>query len=67
MIKVLQFLSLSVFFIVLQIAAAKDTTVVLQNNPDGYNGCEDSYIYTTYGSGSENYGDSVELKVHKES
>ncbi len=67
MIKVLQFLSLSALFIGLQIAAAKDTTVVLQNSPDGYDGCEDSYVYITYGLGAGNYGDSVVLKVHKES
>ena len=67
MIKALRFFSLSALFIGLQIAAAKDTTVVLQNTTNGYDGCKDSYVYTTYGIGTENYGDSVELKVHKES
>lgn len=67
MIKALQFFSLSALFIGLQIAAAKDTTVVLQNTTDGYDGCEDSYVYVTYGIGTENYGDPEELKVHRES
>lgn len=67
MCKALQFFSLSALFVGLQIASAEDTTVVFQNGLDGYTGCEDSYVYVTYAAGTANFGDSEELKVHRES
>ncbi len=67
MCKAFRLLSLSVLFVGLQIAAAGDTTVVFQNDLYGYTGCEDSYVYTTYGLGTENFGELEELKVHRES
>lgn len=65
--KALQFFFFSVLFIGLRTAAAGDTTVIFQNDLEGYTGCEDSYVYTTYGLGTENFGELEELKVHRES
>ncbi len=66
MLNVLQFFSLSILIVTFQIAAMGDTTVVLQNGLGDYDGCEDSYVYVSYGVGTENYGDLDELKVHRE-
>ncbi len=66
MFKTLQFLSTSILVLALQIAAAGDTTVILQNGLGNYDGCQDSYVYTSYGVGVENYGGLDELKVHRE-
>ena len=66
MLKTLQFSSLAILVFTLQVAAAGDTTVILQNGLGDYDGCKDSYVYVTYGVGTENYGDLDELKVHRE-
>ncbi len=67
MIKTLKLLTLIVFFLTLHTVTAADTTVIMQNGLDSYEGCTDSYVYVNYAVGTENYGDLDSLKVHRES
>ncbi len=67
MFKELCTIFLTTLVATLPLASAADTTIILQNGLDDYTGCEDSYVYTVYGMGTENFGDLEELKVHRES